>query len=333
MKRLITAALCSATLLLAPGAALAQGKIILSNDTSALGLKGQTFDLLKTELESRLGDGASVEVHHSGALFDQKTQIQGVQLGSASFVAPTSGIYVPLAKGISALTLPFLLTTPEQVAEAWNDPVVREAFVPELRAKNIEPVAIWMAGPRELSYRGDKPILTPADMEGVKIRVQNVPSDIAAFKQVGANVISMSWGEVPSALQQGVIDAVEPTPNSLAGAGMVELVDQMTRIGYQYAFYIVGTNKMWWDGLSEADRNHVQAALEAATEWNWQHAAQENAAAYQSIRDAGKPIHELNAEQLGGWKEKMLPVWEEFGNTNVGEDVMRRLREIGGVAG
>lgn len=331
MKKFMLSALL-AGVLAGMSPAIAQEKIILSNDTSALGLKGQTFDLLKQELEKRLEDKANVEVHHSGALFDQKTQIQGLQLGSASLIAPTSGIYTPLADGIGALTLPFLLTTPEQVAEAWDDETVRAAFVPALQAKNIEPVAIWMAGPRELSYKGSDPILLPEDMEGVKIRVQSVPSDIEAFKHVGANVVSMSWGEVPSALQQGVIDAVEPTPNSLAGGGMVEIIDQMTRFGYQYAFYIVGANKMWWDGLSDENRSAVSDALEAATAWNWENAKKENEAAYQSIRDAGKPIHELNAEQLSAWKAKMLPVWEEFGSKVVGDEAMARLREISGVA-
>jgi len=325
MKHLLRAAALGAGILLAGGAG-AQDKIVLSNDTSALNLKGESFEVLKRELETRLG--GDVEIHHSGALFDQKTQIQGLQLGSATFIAPTSGIYTPLAEGLSAMTLPFLLTSPEQIDAAWNDPVVRDAFVPDLQAKNIEPVAIWLSGPRELSYRGDTPILLPDDMKGVKIRVQSVPSDIEAFKAVGANVISMAWGEVPSALQQGVIDAVEPTPMSLNSAGMVETIDQMTKIGYQYAFYIVGANKQWWDGLSDEDRAHVQDALEVATEYNRTNAVEANDAAYAKIREAGKTVHELDDAQLAAWKERMSPVWEEFGVPLVGDAAMARLTEI-----
>ncbi len=312
-----------------PVAVQAASKIVLSNDTSALGLKGQTFEVLKKELDAKLGADGDIQLHHSGALFDQKTQLQGLQMGLVSLVAPTSGIYAPNAKGVGAMTLPFLLTTPEQVAAAFEDETVRAAFFPDLTAKNIEPVALWMAGPRELSYRGKKAILTPDDMAGVKIRVQNVPSDIAAFKAVGANVISMSWGEVPAALQQGVIDAVEPTPSSLASAGMDEIIDQMTKIGYQYAFYIVGANKQWWDGLEGEEKAAVEAALDTATAWNWENAAAKNAAAYQAIVDSGKAVHELSPEQLAAWKEKMLPVWEEYGVKVVGPDVIARLREIG----
>ncbi len=303
--------------------------VVLSNDNNGLGVKGKTFELLKSEIESRLGDGVDVEVHHSGALFDQNTQIAGVQLGSAHIISPTSGIYAPTAPGVTALTLPFLLTSPEQIETAMNDPVVREAFVPDLEAKNIVPVALWMNGPRELAYRGSEPILMPEDMEGVKIRVQNVPSDIAAMSAVGANVVAMSWSEVPTALQQGVIDAVEPTANALAGAGLIDIADQMTRISYQYSFYIVGANKTWWDGMSDEERNAVEEALEVATAWNWENAAAENVNGYQAMRDAGKPVHELNAEQKAAWAAAMRPVWEEFGIPLVGEEAMHRLIEIG----
>lgn len=328
MKTLLAAALLASASLLASPAAHALD-VVMSNDNNGVGVKGQTFDLLAKEISKRLPD-ADVEVHHSGALFDQKTQIQGLQLGSAHIISPTSGIYTPVAPGVAALTLPFLLSSPEQVVAAMKDETVRAAFVPDLEAKNIVPIAVWMNGPRELAYRGSTKILTPSDMAGVKIRVQSVPSDIAAMKAAGANVIAMSWSEVPTALGQGVIDAVEPTPNALAGAGLIELTDQLTKFGYQYSFYIVGANKMWWDGLSDTERAAIQEALDVATAWNFENAAKENAAAYEAVTAAGHTVHELTPEQRAAWVEAMKPVWTEFGDDVVGADVMTRLKEIGG---
>ncbi|WP_157961743.1 TRAP transporter substrate-binding protein [Acuticoccus kandeliae] len=321
------AALLASTMLLAAIPAANALDVVISNDNNGVGVKGQTFDLLAEEIRKRLPD-ADVEVHHSGALFDQKTQIQGLQLGSAHIISPTSGIYAPVAPGVAALTLPFLLDSPEKIVKAMEDETVRSAFVPDLEAKNIVPIAIWVNGPRELAYRGSKPILTPADMAGVKIRVQSVPSDIAAMKAVGANVVAMSWSEVPTALGQGVIDAVEPAPNALSGAGLIELIDQVTNFHYQYAFYIVGANKMWWDGLSDAERTAIQEALDVATAWNLENAAKENAAAYEELAATGKTVHDLTPEQRAAWSDAMTPVWAEFGDSLVGEAVMTRLKEI-----
>ncbi|MCB1969754.1 MAG: TRAP transporter substrate-binding protein [Geminicoccaceae bacterium] len=327
MKSLLKAALLASATLIASTQIASALDVIMSNDNNGVGVKGQTFDLLAAEITKRLPD-ARVEVHHSGSLFDQKTQIQGLQLGSAHLISPTSGIYAPVAPGVSALTLPFLLGSPEQVVAAVNDPVVRKAFVSDMEKKNIVPVAVWMNGPRELAYRGSTPILTPADMTGVKIRVQSVPSDIAAMEAAGANVIAMSWSEVPTALSQGVIDAVEPTPNALAGAGLVEIIDQVTRFGYQYSFYIVGANKQWWDSMSGDERAAVQEALDVATAWNFENAAKENAAAYEAVAAAGKTVNDLTPEQRAQWVEAMKPVWVKFGTDLVGDEVMARLVEI-----
>lgn len=311
----------------APSAA-AQTRVIMSNETNAVGVKGQTFEVLKREIEKRLGNKVAVELHHSGTLFDQKTQIQGLQLGSVHLIAPTQGIYAPIAPKINALSLPFLLTTPEAVQAAVDDPVVKETIFGDLEKKNIRPVAIWINGPRDFSSRG-KALLTPADMKGVKIRVQSVPVDIETMKTVGANVVGMSWSEVPTALRQGVIDAVEPTPNALVGAGLHEMVDHIVRVEYQFSFYVVGANKQWWNGLAPDVRSAIEEALKVATAWNWENTGKENAAAYGKAKAAGKQVHTLTAEQRAQWVAAVGPVWKKYGESAIGPAAMKRLEEIG----
>ena len=105
--RRFIAGLAGAALLAASTAAMAQTKVIMSNDTNIKGLKGQTFEVLKKEIENRLGAKVKVEMHHSGSLFNQKTQIQGLQLGSVHIISPTAGIYSPVAPKVGALLLPF----------------------------------------------------------------------------------------------------------------------------------------------------------------------------------------------------------------------------------
>jgi C4-dicarboxylate-binding protein DctP len=330
MRTFITT--CAAILvgaLVSSGAANAQIKFIMSNDNNAVGVKGQTFEVLKKEVEKRLAGKVTVELHHSGTLFDQKTQVQGLQLGSANLIAPTQGIYAPLSPKINALSLPFLLSTPEAVQAAMDDPVIHDAIFGALEKKNILPIAIWINGPRDLSYRGKKPVLLPADMKGLKIRVQPVPADVKTWQTLGANVVSMSWSEVPTALQQGVIDAVEPTPNALVGAGLDEMIDQVTLINYQYSFYIVATNKTWWEGLPADVRSGIQAAMKEATAWNWANTTKKNTEAYDKVRKLNKPIHKLTAEQRAKWADAVRPVWKQFGEDLVGAKVMSELEKVG----
>jgi len=303
-------------------------EIILSNDTQQKSLKGQTFDVLKKEIEKRVGGKASVRMHHSGTLFDQKTQIQGLQLGSAHIISPTAGIYSPVAPKIGVLLLPFLLSSPEAIDAALKDPLVRKAFVPDLEAKNITPVAVWMNGPRDFGHKGREPALTPDQWKGKKIRVQSAPVFVKTMEAIGANVIAMSWSEVPSALQQGVIDAAEPTPNAWRAAGIYKVVDHIILNEYVYSFYVVGANKQWWQGLSADMRKSIEEALDAASRWNWANADKMNAAALKTIEASNTKVHRLNAAQKKAWQKAVAPVWKTLGEDVVGAEVMARLKKI-----
>jgi C4-dicarboxylate-binding protein DctP len=327
MKLLKTTAILAALTL---GTAVqAQVQIVMSNDNNEKGLKGQTFEVLVDELENRLGDQVAVEIHHSGTLFDQHSQIQGLQLGGAHIISPTAGIYSSVAPKVAALQLPFLLNTPEKIQAAMADPIVREAILPGLQAQNIEIVAVWMNGPRDLGYNGAKPILRPEDATGLKVRVQSAPIFVETWEAAGANPVGINWSESPTALQQGVIDAAEVTPNSWRGSSTYQFIDHISKTEHQYSFYLVGANKAWWDGLSAEVREEVQAALEAATEWNMGENERINGADLDYMAEQGVQIHDLSDEDRSAWIEAMQPVWQHLGTDLVGEDVMSRLKAIG----
>ncbi|WP_368188553.1 TRAP transporter substrate-binding protein [Aestuariibius sp. HNIBRBA575] len=320
-----------AAMVVAAGTASAEVEMVMSNDNNDKGLKGQTFNYLVEQLEERLGDRIDVEMHHSGTLFDQQSQIQGLQLGGTHLIAPTAGIYSTVEPRVAALQLPFMLNTPEKIQEAVADPTIRDAIMPGLNGQNIEIVAVWMNGPRDLGYKGQDPILLPSDAEGLKVRVQSAPIFVETWEAVGANPVGINWSEAPTALQQGVIDAGEVTPNSWRGSSTYQFVDHITMTDHQYSFYLVGANKQWWDAMPDDVRTEVQAALADATEWNMAMNTEINGAAAEFIAGEGVGVHYLNDEQRAAWAEAMKPVWEELGNELVGDEVMDRLKEIAGV--
>lgn len=319
---------CLAFAVVAATGAAAQTDIIMSNDNNEKGLKGQTFDLLVTELETRLGDRARVEMHHSGTLFDQQSQIQGLQLGGVNIISPTAGVYSSVNENVGALQLPFLLNTPAKIQAAVADPLVREAIMPTFNGQNIEIVAVWMNGPRDLGYKADAPILWPTDAKGLKVRVQSAPIFVKTWEAVEASPVGINWSESPTALQQGVIDGAEVTPNSWRGSSTYQFVDHITKTDHQYSFYLVGANKAWWDGLDDDVKPEIEAALQVATDWNMSQASSLNDGDLEFMASEGVQIHDLTAEQRQAWIDAMQPVWQELGTDLVGEEVMARLKAI-----
>jgi C4-dicarboxylate-binding protein DctP len=316
--------------LAAPGLVRAQQplRIIVNNDTQQTTLKGQSWDMFKRDLEAELGSRVRVEVHHSGTLYDQRGQVQALQLGAIQFVSPVTGVYAATAPKLAVLGLPYLLPTARAVQTVVEDESLANALFGEMRAKGLEPVAFWLNGPRDVGRRGT-PILKPSDMRGLKIRVPPGPGYIEAFRELGANVVTIDWGEVPTAMAQGVIDVVEPVANAWLSSRLYEIANQITRVGYVLDFYVVSTNKPWWDRLPAASRDAIKKVLNTTTEWNWTNTTRVNDEAYKRMASLGATIHNLTQAQLGEWKAAMRPTWPRVGNPLVGEATMARLAQIG----
>lgn len=303
-------------------------RIVLSDDSPAVSLKGRTFEKFAEALRSRLGSRIELRVHHSATLFGQTSQIQGLQLGGANFIAPTTATYASVSPAINVLSLPFLLDTPKKFAAAVSDPLIRSAFVPSLESKNIEPMAFWMNGPRVLGYRGKKDVLMPQDARGLKIRIQSSPIFVRTLEAMGANPTGLAWGETPTALQQGVIDGAEVTPNAWRSTGMGEFIDHLTLTNHMLSYYMVSTDKSWWGGLPEDVRHDIRAALATATDWNAAEAQRMNDRDVQTMADEGVVVHRLDTAQRQQWIHAMKPVWSDLGGRLVSKAVLDRLRKI-----
>ncbi len=316
----------AATLALAVPALAAPVKMILSNDIQATTLKGDTFEHLKGLIEKNLNGEIAVELHHNGTLYNQKTQVQGAQLGGVQLISPTIGIYSNAFPKVNALLLPFMFPSMEAINAAIEDPKIGGPIFKDMEAKNLKIVAIWANGPRNVG--GNKKIILPEDIAGMKIRVQPADVYVETFKAFGANPLTMSWGEVPTALQQGVIDAIEVTPNAWLGSGVWELVKDVTKNEYVIDFYAVATNKAWWDGLPEETRKKLKAAIDETTKWNWENAQRINDEANEQLKKNGIAVHDLTPEQRKKWREAAMPVWKSVGYKLVGEDVVERMQEI-----
>ncbi|MGG5811130.1 TRAP transporter substrate-binding protein [Falsiroseomonas sp. CW058] len=327
-RRTLAAAL--GTALAAPAVVRAQQplRVIITNETQQSTLKGQSWDYFKRELEAEMGPRVRVEVHHSGTLYDQRSQVQALQLGAIQFISPVTGVYAATAPKLAVLGLPYLLPTARAVQAVTEDETLAGNLFGDLRSKAMEPVAFWLNGARDVG-RPRTPILRPGDMRGVKIRVPPGPGYVEAFRQLGANVVTIDWGEVPAALSQGVIDAVEPVANAWLGSRLYEIANHITRVGYVLDFYVVATNKVWWDRLPAPTKEVMRRVMQRTTEWNWTNTERVNEESYARMAQLGATIHTLTPPQLAEWKEAMKPTWSRVGNPLVGEAVMRRLAQIG----
>ncbi len=317
------------TLLLFPLQVLAQGRVLAVNDTEETSVKGQSFALLKKLIIEKLGDKIQVTVSNGEALYNQTSLVQAQQLGAIQIAAPGVGVFTGTFPKLTVIGLPYLLPNPDAIRAAVADPDIGGVMFADMRAKGLEPLDIWLNGPRDVGRTGDKPILMPEDMKGVKIRVAPGGVYVDTFRQVGANVTTMAWGSVPTALRQGVIDAVEPTPNNWVGSHLYEIAKQITKTEHIWDFYIVTANRAWWNSLPAATRQAIREAMDQTTKWNWENTNAENERSFDVMRKAGATIYELTPEQAQAWAAAMRPLWDQVGTPLIGQAAMTKLIAIG----
>src|SRR5215212_9982213 len=213
MRKLMLAGIAAA-IFVAPVAAMAQSPIIIkfSHVVATDTPKGKGALKFK-ELAEKYTDGkVRVEVYPNSSLYKDKEEIEALQLGSVQMLAPSTAKFAPLgAKEFEALDLPWLFKDEQQYAAVMKGEVGKWLFK-KLESKGIIGLAYWDNGFHMVS--ANKPLLQPADFQGLKIRISGSKIADQYFRIMGAIPQIMAFSEVYQALQTGVVDACENTASN-----------------------------------------------------------------------------------------------------------------------
>ena len=261
------------------------------------------------DLVSEYTDGSvSVEVFPSGQIAGLRQGAEAVQLGTVDFVWSDMGTLGNWRPEYGFVSLPFLFSGNAHFA-AFFDGEGGEKVAESLRKNlNIEVLGYGNAGFRVIATR-DTAVREPADLKGVRIRVPEVPVYISAFKSVGANPTPLAWGEVYTAMQTGVIDAVENPTEGLVNGALNEVAHHISRTNHIMTDVNLFANAGKFAGLDAEEQGAIHRAAETAlAEFNDATAAASDAywaqlaESMEAVDDPDRPA----------FQKAMTPVWDEF---------------------
>jgi tripartite ATP-independent transporter DctP family solute receptor len=156
----------------------------------------------------RSGGRVKMTIFPSSQLGADREVIQNVQSGVIQGLIEATTKFVTFAPVYAALDLPYLVKTPDEAYALLDGPIVSNEINPKVAEAGFHPVSYWEVSFRDI-YTVRKPITALSDLQGLKFRVIGSPSFIALFRALGANPTPMPFGELYSALQQGVVDGAE----------------------------------------------------------------------------------------------------------------------------
>lgn len=289
--------------------------------------KGQAAAKFEELVEQRSGGRITVEVYPNSELYGDEDEMQALQSGAVQVLAPASAKFTTIAPALQVLDLPFLFDSVQDIPRvAGRDTAAGRAIFdsPELAKRNIKVLELWDNGLKQLS--SNRPMISPADLSGLRFRIQ--PSDVlrAQFAAWNAQSTPLAFGEVYSALQQGLIDGQENPYSNIASQKMHTVQRHITESNHGYVGYVLAINAEFFANLPP---DLQQVVLDAASEsaiYNRQVAEGLNAKGKQTILDAGTTeITSLSREQRRAFADVVVPtVWQQYADL-IGQDIVNEL--------
>ncbi|TVM36832.1 DctP family TRAP transporter solute-binding subunit [Oceanidesulfovibrio marinus] len=273
-------------------------------------------------VKEKSGGEIEVKVFPSSQLGGQKDLIEGLIYGTVDMALVGTAVLGQFQPKISIFDLPFLFKD-RQHAYKSLDTVGMEL------GKELEPKGIKLLGYMENGIRhmtnNVRPIKTPADMEGLKIRVMNNKIYVETMKALGASPTPMAFGELYSAMQQGTVDGQENPSAHIWTKRFFEVQDYASLTAHAYSPEPMLISMISWGKLSDDQKAIVQEAADEAIAWQRQLSEDQDNEYWDKIKATGKiEVIEVDREPFA---EATISVHEMFAD-EVGQDNLDKIKAL-----
>ncbi len=284
----------------------------------------QALAFIKKFLEDKSAGRISVKLYPGAQLGSEKETIEQTQFGAIQFNRVNVNPVSQISKKLGVLALPFLFRDQEHMRKVSDGPIGQELLA-DLEQYGMIGLCFYDSGARSF-YNTKHPINSPADLQGLRVRVQKSEIMIDTIKALGGSPSTMAFEEVYTSLQTGVIDAAENNWPSYYETGHYEnaryySLDEHSRVPDMLVF-----SKISWDKLSEQDRTLIkQAAKESVVHQRmlWDKFVEQ---AKEKVQAAGCQINTI-ADKTA-FVDAVLPVYDKYAADPEMQELIRRIRAV-----
>lgn len=316
-------ALVALAVLAAP-AAYAQIEIKFGHVGEPGSLFAASAEAFAKNANAKLGNGAKVVVYGSSQLGGDKELLQKLKLGTIDMALPST-VMSSEADLFGVFEMPYLVKDRAHMQRIEKD-VFWSALAPAAEAKGLKVIAVWENGYRHIT-NSKRPINTPDDLKGIKLRVPEGKWRVKMFQAYGANPSPMKFSEVFTALQTGVMDGQENPFTQIYSAKFQEVQKFLSLTGHVYtpAYVTVGAKK--WASLPADVRRTLEQTAKETQAFVYAKAAKDDAELLGKIKAAGVQVNTPNKDAFIAASK---PVYEEFAQEVKGaKEVIDRAIALG----
>ncbi len=234
------------------------------------------------------GGKMAIEIYSSQQLGTERECLELLQIGSLGMTKVSSSVLENFAPEIKVLGLPYLFRDREHAYHVFDGEVGRELLL-QSEAFWLRGLTYFDAGQRSF-YTKTRPVRSPDDLKGLKIRVQESPVAMGMVRALGAAPTPISYGELYTALQQGIVDGAENNPPSFYTSHHYEVCKFYSLNEHTAVPDVLIISTLAWKRLTTQEQQWLQAAADEATVYQrkrWQEAEQ---SALDAVQKAGVEV-------------------------------------------
>ena len=242
------------------------------------------------------------------ALGDATSMVQGLQQGTVDIGVSGTAYFSGLVPEVEVFQLPFLFSNLEEARAACEGPA-KDAIFEKLAENGIIGLSFWENGFRELS-NNIRPVKTPDDMKGMKMRTLSAEVQVETWKAMGALPAAIDASELFTALQQGTVSAQDNPLHEIVSRKFYEVQPYVTLTDAVYTPFLMAMSEATWNKLSDSQKEVIMEAAEVAREEQLKLTDEAQAEALQTLLDNGVTVEENPDKEA--FKEKAMPTWSLF---------------------
>ena len=260
---------------------------------------------LKENIQNATNGKVYVKLAPGGQLGAGGALAQKVQTGTIQAAQHSLSNFAPFASAVDLINLPYFCGANQNFTNLVSSKAWKKEVHPKVEANGFKALFYVVIDPRVVAIRkgGPGPVIAPSDLRGVKFRVPGSKMLQQYYRLVGANPTPVAWGETPSAIKQGVADALDPAVGALYVFGFKDILSHVTFTQAVPDSQVYSMNLEWFNGLPLGVREGIEFAGEITTQQNLAKVPAARGYAMAELRKSGVQFHSLSSDQLAEWRE------------------------------
>lgn len=296
-------------------------KLAHSLDPSHPVHKGMVY--MSELLKGISGGEMSITIYPSGQLGSEQQCLELLQIGSLAITKVSAAVLEGFTDNFQVLGLPYIFRSKEHANEVFDGPIGEELLL-SIERYNMLGLCFYDAGARSF-YTIDKPINTPDDLKGLKMRVMPSQTAMGLVKAMGGAPTPISWGELYTALQSGVVDGAENNPPSFYTSHHYEVCKYYSLNEHTIVPDVLVVSTVVWNKLTEQEQEWLtQAARMSVSKQRllWEESEKES---LMKVQEYGVIINYPDKELFAKKVEDMIATYEQKPHLY---SLIKRIREV-----